>query len=86
MLLFQTGWGPMLWASQVSGSPDAKTDQGKENRRKIVHHLLKAGVDVNKAGKVSTLRSNACCLIHVHAAKIYCCFCNVLATRMGTHR
>ena len=85
-MVFQMGWGPMLWVSKVNKSLDAKTDQGKESRRKIVHHLLKAGVDVNKAGKVSTLRWNACCLIQVHATKIYCCFCNVLATRMGTHR
>ena len=44
-----------MWASQTRGSSEAQSEKGKENRRKVVKHLINAGADINKPAGVSTL-------------------------------
>lgn len=42
-----------MWASQTRGGSEVQSQKGKENRRKVVEHLIKAGADVNKPSTVS---------------------------------
>ena len=44
-----------MWASQTRGSSEAQSEKRKENRRKVVEHLINAGADINKPAGVSTL-------------------------------
>ena len=44
-----------MWASQTRGSSEAKSEKGKENRRKVVEHLRNAGAEINKPARVNTL-------------------------------